>query len=98
MTLSEIRDKVVEPCRRCGVKRLELFGSRARGDASADSDADFLVEFINSGWIDSFDRFMSLRDDLECALGAKVDLLTAQGLRNPVLIRTVDRDRVTVYE
>lgn len=32
-------------CRRHGIRRLSLFGSRSRGTASTDSDVDLLVEF-----------------------------------------------------
>jgi len=40
------RPKIVEICRRFHVRRLEVFGSAARGDDfdPACSDADFLVE------------------------------------------------------
>ena len=40
-TLAEQRDEV----RRFGVRSLGLFGSAARGEATATSDLDFLVEF-----------------------------------------------------
>jgi predicted nucleotidyltransferase len=66
---------------RFGVKSLRLFGSVARGEASVDSDVDVLVDFEKPP---SFSNFMRLRIFLEDLLGAKVDLVTERGLRDPV--------------
>lgn len=45
--VSAKRDRIVELCRRFHVRRLEVFGSVARGEDfdTSRSDADFLVEF-----------------------------------------------------
>ncbi|WP_366112823.1 nucleotidyltransferase family protein [Bradyrhizobium sp.] len=40
-----------------GVTRLAIFGSRARGDARADSDLDILVDRTTRGERPSFDLF-----------------------------------------
>lgn len=42
------KEKLAVFCRENGIKSLKLFGSLARGEARADSDADLLVEFENS--------------------------------------------------
>ena len=42
-TLSQIQEKVVPICREWGIKKLLLFGSYARGDATENSDIDFVV-------------------------------------------------------
>ncbi len=66
---------------RYGIRRLALFGSTARGEARADSDVDVLADFEPPV---SLDRYMGLKFHLEDALGAKVDLVTASGLRERV--------------
>jgi uncharacterized protein len=44
--LEQHRERLAELCRRYGVRRLELFGSAARGQFDpATSDLDFLVLF-----------------------------------------------------
>jgi predicted nucleotidyltransferase len=75
---------------RIGVKTLHLFGSRTRGDARADSDWDFLVEYSSPP---GFDQFMDLKLLLENQLGARVDLLsrTACGQR---LLRAIEPELV----
>lgn len=67
-------------CRRNGIRRLSLFGSRLKGIARPDSDVDLLVEF-------ELDRIPNLLElarmefELSDMLGGlKVDLRTAQDL------------------
>jgi uncharacterized protein len=75
-----------------GVRRLNLFGSTARGDTPEDSDIDFLVEFEGPA---TFDRYMGLKLLLEDVLGHHVDLVTSKSLR-PELRPYVERDLVQV--
>ncbi|MFO8007780.1 MAG: nucleotidyltransferase family protein [Candidatus Brocadiaceae bacterium] len=60
------------------VKRLAVFGSRARGDTHDTSDADILVEFDQP--VGLFE-FVELKDYLEALLGCKVDLGTPASLK-----------------
>lgn len=60
-----------------GVRRLGLFGSFSRGEASPASDLDFLVEFKAS----SFDAYMDLKFFLEESLGIPVDLVLQDTLK-----------------
>ena len=64
--------------RALGVVRLALFGSVLRGEATADSDVDILVEFEPGA--KSFDRFMTLAELLEDRLGRRVELVTTESL------------------
>ena len=64
-----------------GVESLRLFGSVARDEADDESDIDLLVGFKESP---GFSSFMKLRIFLEDLLGAKVDLVTENGLRDRV--------------
>ena len=59
--------------RRHGVGQAWLFGSRARGEASPQSDWDVLLEFSTPP---DFTRFMGLKLMLENRLGAPVELLS----------------------
>ena len=60
------------------VKRLGIFGSRARDEAGPRSDIDILVEFDE---VPGFFEFMDLEEHLEGLLGAKVDLVTKNALK-----------------
>ena len=54
-----------------GVRRLALFGSYARGEQTATSDLDFVVELEER----SFDSFMGLNLFLEDLFGSPVDFV-----------------------
>lgn len=64
--------------RALGVVRLALFGSVLRGEASAGSDVDLLVEFAPGE--KTFDRYMALGDLLEAQLGRPVEMVTTEAL------------------
>ncbi len=70
-------EKKRDDIRKCGVKRLGLFGSFARGDSTPASDLDFVVEFEKK----SFDGLMDLKECLEAEFGRSVDLVTADVLK-----------------
>jgi len=72
-----------------GVRRLGLFGSAVRSEASEESDLDFLVELE----IKTFDNYMDLKEFLEELFGCKVDLVMKDALkprlREPILKETI---------
>ena len=90
--LSLLRRSKPELQRRFGVVRLALFGSMARDQSRADSDADVLVAF--DGPADSR-RYFGLQFYLEDLLGCPVDLVTEQALR-PQLKPFIERDAIHV--
>jgi uncharacterized protein len=75
------------------VKRAWLFGGRARGEADAGSDWDFLVEFASKP---GFTSFMGLKCALEDALGSKVDVLSRSAVKRAFLAR-IEKELVDVY-
>ena len=77
---------------RFGVTRLALFGSVARGTASAGSDIDLLVEFDGPA---TSSRYFGVQFYLEDLFGCPVDLVTAKALR-PRLRPYIERDAVTI--
>jgi len=90
-------DEIAAACRASDVKQLDLFGSAARGDATAISDADFLVEFNDPRRAGLLDRFLSLHDALESIIGCPVDLVELSSVQNPILRERIDQDRKLVY-
>ncbi len=61
-----------------GVKRLRIFGSVARDEATPESDLDLIVEYRTKP--DLLD-FVALQQDISEALGVKVDLAMPESLR-----------------
>lgn len=75
--------------RRFGVRRLGLFGSSARGDATKSSDLDFVVEFNKK----SFDAYMGLKTYLEDLFHHDVDLVLMDAIK-PRLRSTILRQAI----
>jgi predicted nucleotidyltransferase len=93
MLRDDVLEKIAsqrESLDRFHIKTLAVFGSVARGEARADSDADLLVEF--SVPVGLFE-FVRLRRFLEEILGARVDLVTPGALK-PLLRQAVLREAV----
>ncbi len=82
-----------ERIRGLGVRRLGLFGSFARDEATEGSDVDLLVEFEPGE--KSFRRFMATVFLLEEVLGREVELVTHEGL-SPYLREEISRSAVDV--
>jgi hypothetical protein len=66
-------------CERHHIRRLSLFGSRARGTARPDSDIDLLVEFEREH-IPSLIGIAAMEIELTALVGNKVDPRTAGDL------------------
>jgi len=82
------RAKIAEFCRRHRIRKLSLFGSALRGERTAESDVDVLVE-IERGAVVGLLDLATMELELSDLLGRRVDLRTPSELsryfRNRVL-------------
>lgn len=94
------REELWTLCRRNRVRRLELFGSAARGDFDPKrSDIDFLVEFDRDGGQPlSLKAYFEFKELLEALFGRPVDLVEPGEIRNPYLKASIARWREPVFE
>jgi predicted nucleotidyltransferase len=97
MKVQDIRTIAFPACRAFNVRRLDVFGSIARGSATSSSDVDLLVEFADPTRSPA-KRFFGLLHQLEDSLGCEVDLLTLDSLRNPYFKSQVLREKIPIYE
>jgi hypothetical protein len=96
--LNILRAHMPEIKKRFGVKRLGIFGSVARNEATEGSDVDIIVEFEEGSY--TYKNFMALYDYLEKLLGISIDLLTAQAVENiryTEIKDAIKRETVYVY-
>lgn len=80
-----------------GVVGIGLFGSFVRGEQTASSDIDVLLEFEPEKH--TFDNFMEASFLLEEILGRKVEVLTLEGLGphiGPHILKEVERVPIAV--
>lgn len=93
-TVDEIKTKAIPIAIQYGVNRMSLFGSYARGDATDDSDIDFLID---RGEIKGLIDYVDFIHDLKMVLGCDVDVVTT-GSHNKRLLENILRDEVKIYE
>jgi len=84
--------------RALGIKRLSIFGSTARGEASAGSDIDLAatVDYEAVRRLGPF-GFFGIEGKIAELIGTKVDFVTEPHDEAPRLQAEIDRDRVCVF-
>ena len=94
------REELRGLCRRFPVRRLDLFGSAARGDFDPEcSDIEFLAEFDREHpEALAFETYFGLKEALEALLGRPVDLVEPSAVRNPYLKASIEGSREPVFE
>lgn len=89
--------KLLAPyCRNQGIKRLEVFGSAARGTARRGSDVDLIATFAKPIGL----RFFGMSEEMSGILGAKVDLLSRESVNemtNPVRKKSILADAREIF-
>jgi predicted nucleotidyltransferase len=75
--LTTLRQQHAVLSRRYPIRRMALFGSWARGEGGENSDVDVLVEVDPSIGL----RFVELGEELERALGRRVDLVSRRAIK-----------------
>lgn len=80
------REAILALAERHGARDVRIFGSVARGDASPQSDIDFLVEPHRDRTLLDWSAFWQ---DLERLLGRPVDVATEKSLRPEIRVRAV---------
>ena len=75
--LKNQREAILGLADRYGAERVRVFGSLARGQATSESDIDFLVAFRRGKTLLDL---IGLKQDLENLLGRKVDVVSEGGV------------------
>ncbi|WP_409969463.1 nucleotidyltransferase domain-containing protein [Bengtsoniella intestinalis] len=96
-TIEELAQLVAPIAKAYGMKAVYLFGSYARGTATAESDIDLIVDTDGTTLTNLF-ALGQLYCDLESALGKKIDLLTVRSLEQPTKLPSEDLFRSQVEQ
>jgi uncharacterized protein len=93
------RPEIAALCRRFQVRRLEVFGSAARGSDfdPGRSDVDFLVDFEPRAEARAFANYFDFKEALEALLRRPVDLVMPGAVENPYLRAGIERSREPVF-
>jgi predicted nucleotidyltransferase len=97
--IEQQRGAVAALCRRFHVRRLDVFGTAAKGGFNPEhSDLDFLVTLEAPTPGEYSDNYFGLAQALEALFQRRVDLITEPSIRNPFFRQAVEESRQIVYE
>ncbi|HCY42434.1 MAG TPA: DNA polymerase subunit beta [Prolixibacteraceae bacterium] len=86
-------------CQNHQVKYLYAFGSSVTDRFDCEkSDIDLLVEIDDNDPIERGEKLLSLWDLLESFFRRKVDLLTDSSIQNPFLRKSIDSNKILIYD
>ena len=77
MSENSLFEKVISVAKEYPVLQISVFGSRARGDYTENSDLDLLIKFDGSF---TSSQYFDLWDEIENVLGLSVDILSPDAL------------------
>ena len=92
--ISTIKKTITPIARSYGVKRIYLFGSYAKGNATENSDIDLLVE---KGKPMSLLKLSGMRQSVQEALDLSVDLVTTAGIEDE-FYKEIAGTEILIYE
>ena len=76
-----------------GIKEVYLFGSYARGEANNNSDVDIYCE---RGDVDTLFKAIDFDEELEKALGKKVDVVTIGSKMHDYFKKQLEEDMIKI--
>jgi predicted nucleotidyltransferase len=79
------------------VDKMYLFGSVLNSSFNEKSDIDLLVKFKSMELANYLDNYIGFKENLEALFGREVDLVEEQTLRNPVLIKSINKSKSLIY-
>jgi uncharacterized protein len=85
-------------CQKYKVKVLYAFGSVCTTNFRMDSDIDLIYSFKKIPILDYSDYYFNFKDDLEELLHRDIDLLSEKSMKNPFLIKVVEKTKTKIYE
>ncbi len=90
--LRAMRDQILQIAQKHGATNVRIFGSVARGEATENSDVDFLVAFNNqTSLLDRAGLLIDLQDLLHCA----VDVVSDRAIK-PYLSPYILKDAISL--
>jgi hypothetical protein len=92
-TIDDIKKRVIPILIKYGINSFSLFGSYARGEATDDSDLDFVMDKGDLRGL----QYVSFVQDLEDEFNCHVDVIS-KGSSNKKFLEAVSKDEVLLYE
>ena len=93
LTIKQIKDRIRPVIEKHGIHDVYLFGSYSRGEATSKSDVDL---YCDSGDIESLLDHVNFDEELEQALGKKVDTIFFRATLGEFFKQQLDADKIKI--
>lgn len=93
LTIKQIKERIKPIMLNHKIENVYLFGSYSRGEANRDSDVDI---YCDKGDVDTLWKFSSFCDELEEALGKKVDVVTIGSQMHEYFRQQLEEDMIKI--
>ena len=93
LTIKEIKRRIKPVMEKHGIDEVYLFGSYARGEANRNSDVDI---YCSSGDVSTLFKEVDFIDELEKALGKKVDVVTIGSQMHDFFRQQLEEDKIRI--
>ena len=90
----DLFQKVIENLQKYGIKKISVFGSYARGEATSESDLDLIVIFPEGT---SLLDHIGIENEISEKLNMKVDILTEKSI-SPYLIDKIKKEAIVLLD
>ena len=94
-TIDRIKETIVPLIKDYPIRRVILFGSYARGDATEKSDVDLIID--SEGQLSYWD-LLGLIGHLVMKMPMEVDILGLEEVKKPDLLYNINSEGVIIYE
>jgi uncharacterized protein len=95
--IDQHKKKIDLLCETHKVEKLYLFGSANDNSFNNKSDIDLLVKFKTFDLKDYFLNYLDLKEQLKNLFNREVDLVEEQTLKNPYLIKSINKNKFLIY-
>lgn len=95
--LDQNMNSIHDLCKKHEVEKLYVFGSVAKNTLTSNSDIDLLVRFKQIDIAKYFDNYLSFKEKLKTLFNREIDLVEEQALKNPILIKSIDKGKKLIY-
>ena len=99
-SLEEIAELIAPVARKYNIPKVYVFGSYARGEATADSDVDLMIEVGNLRGLE----VIGALEDFKNVLKKPVDMITTRSLTqdraqkySKIFIKNLEKEKIVIY-
>ena len=93
LTIKQIKERIKPVMEKHGIKNVYLFGSYSRGEANPNSDIDI---YCDKGDVNTLYKAFDLDEELEKALGKKVDVVTIGSKMHDFFKQQIEEDMIKI--